>query len=222
MNTMETIAVGDGTVSAYIAGPSGPGAPGVVLLHAWWGLDEDVRAFADRLAGEGFAVLAPDFFAGRVATTVEGAEALATGMDEDLGDAVALGAADALAARLGDGARIGAVGFSFGAAWALWLPSRRPNVSASVVYYGSMTGPSLARATAPVLGHFAEADPFESDETIAEMEGELRAAGRAVTIHRYPGTGHWFAEPSKRAYVPEAAELAFERTVAFLRVSPGQ
>ncbi|HYM82609.1 MAG TPA: dienelactone hydrolase family protein, partial [Candidatus Dormibacteraeota bacterium] len=64
---------------------------------------------------------------------------------------------------------------------------------------------------------FAESDPYESDEDVRAFEASLRAARRDVTIHRYPATGHWFAEPSRDAYRPDAAELAFERTVAFLR-----
>lgn len=209
----------DGTdVRGYAAGPDvpEPGSTGVLLLHAWWGLDPDLLAFADRLGDAGFPVLAPDFFRGRTASTVEDAEILATGADEALGDAIALGSVDALETRLGGTGRIVAVGFSFGAAWALWLPAKRPGVVGSVVYYGSMTGPSLAAATAPVLGHFAADDPYEPEENVMGMESALRSAGREVTIHRYPGTGHWFAEPSKPAYVAEAAELAWERTLAFL------
>jgi carboxymethylenebutenolidase len=210
----------DGTdVRGYIAGPGlpEPGTTGVLLLHAWWGLDADLLAFADRLGEAGFPVLAPDLFGGRTADTIEGAEALATGADEALADAIVLGSADALAIRLGGTGRIVVIGFSFGAAWALWLPAKRPeSVVGSVVYYGSMDGPSLAAGTAPVLGHFAADDPYEPEENVAGLETTLRAAGRAVTFHRYPGTGHWFAEPSKTAFVPEAAELAWERTLAFL------
>jgi carboxymethylenebutenolidase len=88
---------------------------------------------------------------------------------------------------------------------------------ASVVYYGTYTGSFLAQSTASLLGHFAEQDEFESEEDIQALEHGLRAAGREVTIHRYPGTGHWFAEPSRDAYQAEAADLAFERTVDFLR-----
>jgi len=88
---------------------------------------------------------------------------------------------------------------------------------ASVVYYGVYTGPHVEQSTAAVHGHFAESDQFESDEGIAELEASLRSAGREVTIHRYPGTGHWFAEPSRDAYRAEAADLAFGRTVDFLR-----
>jgi len=69
----------------------------------------------------------------------------------------------------------------------------------------------------PVLGHFAEDDPYESAETVAEFEQGLRDAGREGVIHRYPGTGHWFAEPSRDAYQPEAARVAFDRTTTFLK-----
>ena len=87
----------------------------------------------------------------------------------------------------------------------------------SVVYYGVYTGPHIEQSSAAVLGHFAESDQFESDEGIVVLEDSVRSAGREVTIHRYPGTGHWFAEPLRDAYRPEAADLAFGRTVAFLQ-----
>jgi carboxymethylenebutenolidase len=90
-------------------------------------------------------------------------------------------------------------------------------VAASVVYYGTVLGPSLARAGVPVMGHFAEHDPYETPEAVSEFEEALRAAGRDVTVHRYPGTGHWFAEPSREAFRSDAADLAFTRTVEFLR-----
>jgi carboxymethylenebutenolidase len=192
------------------------GAPRVVVFHPWWGLNDDVIAYVDRLAGAGFSVVAPDLVRGHVASTVEEAERLASGKDDEHANAVALAAIDRLAAS--DGAsRIGAVGFSMGAAWAMWSAAKRPAVAASAVYYGSLQGPSLTRATVPVLGHFAEADPYEPDEAVLAFERTLRDAGRSVVIHRYPGTGHWFAEPSRDAWRREASELAFERTVTFLR-----
>jgi carboxymethylenebutenolidase len=191
---------------------------GVIVLHPWWGRDADVLAYADRLAETGFAVAAPDLFAGQIATTIEDADRLSSTVNEDVADATVLAAVDELGGAIGDpSARIGAVGFSFGGAWALWLPAQRPEVRATVVYYGSIEGPSLTRARTPVLGHFAETDPYETDEGVAAFERTLRTAGRDVEIQRYPGTGHWFAEPSKDAYAPDAAELAFSRTVAFHR-----
>lgn len=217
VGVFETVEAGGVTSRVYAAGAAGPGTPGVVMFHPWWGLNDDVVAYADRLAAAGFAVVAPDQFGGLVASTIEEADRLSGAVDEAAVDAIALAAVDHLADRLGPTARLAALGFSFGAAWSMWSPAERDRLVASVVYYGSTAGPSLSRASVPVLGHFAETDPYEPDEAIAAFEATLRWAGRDIVIHRYPGTGHWFAEPSRDAYRAEAADLAFERTVAFLR-----
>jgi carboxymethylenebutenolidase len=216
MGGFETLDVGGKTPRLYSAGDVEPDSPGVVLLHAWWGLNADVVAFADRLAAAGFAVVAPDMFDGQVAETIEHAERLAGSSDEEAIQAIVPAAVDLLAERLGPGAPLAAVGFSFGAAWAIWAPTKDDRVGGTVVYYGTWTGSILGQATTPVLGHFAEDDPYETAETVTEFEQGLRDAGRDATIHRYPGTGHWFAEPSKDAYRAEAADRAFERTVEFL------
>lgn len=210
--------IGHRVTTMHLALPASLARAGVIVLHPWWGLNDDMIAFADRLADAGFAVAAPDLFAGQIATTIPEAEGLSDSVDEDVADAFVLAAVDELGAVIGDpAARIGVVGFSFGAAWALWLPAQRPEVAATVVYYGSTEGPSLTRARTPVLGHFAETDPYETDEGVAAFEKTLRTANRDIELHRYPGTGHWFAERSKEAYVAEAADTAFDRTVDFLR-----
>ena len=222
MTDFEELKAGDAAYRAYNRVPDGATA-GVVVLHAWWGLNDDVLAYADRLANEGFAVLAPDMFEGAVATEIEDAEKLSAKGDEGA-DGIAFAAVDALAGRLAPDAPLAVLGFSFGAAYAIWAPSERERLSATVVYYGTYSGSFLAKSKAALLGHFAEHDDFEPDENITALEDGLRDAGREVTIHRYPGTGHWFAEPSRDAYRADAAELAFERTVAFLRahLEPGQ
>jgi carboxymethylenebutenolidase len=213
-----TLSLNGRTTNLYQARPRQRADAGLIVLHPWWGLNADTTAFADRLAEAGFAAVAPDLYGGEVATTIPDAERLHDALNEDVADALVLATVDALGAEIGDpAARIGAVGFSMGAAWALWLPAHRPEVAATVVYYGSIEGPSLTRARTPVLGHFAETDEYEQDEGVAAFEGTLKTAGRDVTIHRYPATCHWFAEPSNAAYDPAAAELAFGRTVDFLR-----
>jgi carboxymethylenebutenolidase len=211
----ENLGVGATTTRAYASG-TGETVPGVAVFHPWWGLNDDVIAYADRLAAAGFSVLAPDLVRGRLASTIDEAERLASEKDDAHADAVSLAAIDRLAGS-DQAPGIGAVGFSMGAAWAMWCAAERPAVAASVVYYGSLSGPSLARASVPVLGHFAEADPYEPEDGVQAFERALREAGRDVAIHRYSGTGHWFAEPSRDAWRPEAADLAFERTVVFLR-----
>ena len=220
MGTFEIIDAGGTTARAYATGSADASTPGVVVLHAWWGLNDDVIAYADRRAEAGFAVVAPDMFDGQIATERDDAKRLSSAGDEHA-DAIAFAAVDALAMRLGPDAPLAVLGFSFGAAYALWAPSERDRLCATVVYYGTYTGEFLARATAPLLGHFAEDDEFEPEAGVRELEEAFRAAGREVTLHVYPGTGHWFAEPSRDAYRPEAADLAFARTIAFLRESLG-
>lgn len=214
MPTDDEIPVDDSTVRAHLQMPDEARA-GVVVLHAWWGLNDDVIAYADRLADAGYAVLAPDMLGGQVATEVEDAERLSSEGDAGA-DKIALAATDRLAGLLGADASLAILGFSFGATYAIWAPSERDRLVAAVAYYGTYTGPFIARSRAPLLGHFAENDPYEPDESVRELEAAFSDAGRDVEIHRYPGTGHWFAEPSRDAYRADAAELAFRRTLDFL------
>jgi carboxymethylenebutenolidase len=189
------------------------GGVGVVVLHPWWGLNADVLAFADRLAAAGYAVAAPDLYHGDVVDTVETADERVGRLDGKEASGIVAATVEDLAARLGTRARVGVLGFSLGASFA--VAARHPAIRAMALYYG--TGdPGHAAGTAPVLGHFAERDPYEDDAWVAQFEGALRAQGRDVVFHHYPGTGHWFAEPSRDAYRAAAAELALERTLAFL------
>ena len=196
--------------------PAGARA-GVVVLHAWWGLNDDVRAYADRLAEQGYAVLAPDMFKGQVTAEIPEAERLSSEGDANHPELVAFDAVDRLAAQLPDGAPIATLAFSFGAPYATWTPSERPAVVGTVVYYGAWAGEWVTDSRAPLLGHFAEDDPFTSAEEVADFEAAFRRADREITTYVYPGTKHWFAEPSRPEFDPAAAALAWERTLAFLR-----
>jgi carboxymethylenebutenolidase len=113
---------------------------------------------------------------------------------------------------------LGVIGLSLGAMFALRLSTADPqHMRAVVLFYGSGDG-DFGRARAAYLGHFAGQDPFEPAEAVDGLEQAIRAAGRAVTFHRYPGVGHWFFEPDRpSAYNAAAAELAWERTAAFLK-----
>jgi len=213
MGEFDVIAAPGIEARVYEVGDLSAGA-GVVVLHPWWGLNADVIAFADRLASAGYAVAAPDLYHGDVVDTVEAAEQRVHQLDGKEGMAIVRASVDDLATRLGHDARLVVLGFSLGASFA--VAASHPALAGTVLYYG--TGdPSDAAGSAPILGHFAEADPYEDDAWVDEFEGALRKAGREVVFHRYPGTGHWFAEPSRDAYRADSAELAFERTTAFLQ-----
>jgi carboxymethylenebutenolidase len=195
--------------------------PGVLVLHAWWGLNDFMRQVCERLAGEGYVALAPDLYHGKVATTIAEAEKLGGQLDADAARAQAEIAAALdrlLHLPATEGERTGVIGFSLGAYYALWLADHRPeDVAALVVFYGT-SGDLFQKMQAACQGHFAERDPFEPPEGVQQVYERLRAAGRDVTFYTYPGTGHWFFEQDRPdAYDPEAAELAWQRTVEFLQ-----
>jgi carboxymethylenebutenolidase len=202
----------------YEALPASGAGPGVLVLHAWWGLNGVVRTICDRLAEAGFVAVAPDLWGGTVATTIEEAESL---LEQRDGAAMEQATTDALtylrAHPAVRGAKLGAIGFSMGAAWAIALSGEHPDLRAVALFYGCGETDYTA-AGAAYLGHFAESDPYESEEYLQQMEAAMRAAGREVEIHRYAGVGHWFFEEDRPdAYNPAAASLAWERTLPFLR-----
>lgn len=205
----------------FLAGPpAGPG-PGVLVLHAWWGLNDTIRAFCARLAESGFSAFAPDLYHGQVADTIPAAEALGQALDRNFQQAraeIAAAAAflDQHARPAGSGLAV--IGFSLGAFYALDLSAADPGrIHSVVLFYGSGDA-DFTQSKAAYLGHFAENDPYEPPANVDELEQSLLQAGRPVTFYRYANAGHWFFEPDRpQAYHPAAAGLAWERTLAFLK-----
>lgn len=203
----------------YLAVPrSGKGA-GVLVLHAWWGLNEFIRGVCDRLAEEGFVALAPDMFSGKMARTVEEAERLTSGSNEaDDVPPMLLSAVEALRNHPAvTGSGLGTIGFSFGGYWALWLAGQKPDAIRAVTIFYSTGDSDVGQSKAAFQGHFAEKDPYEPEEGVKELEKSLKAGNHAVTFHTYPGTGHWFFEEDRQdAFDAPAAQLAWDRTLTFL------
>jgi carboxymethylenebutenolidase len=198
--------------------PTGKG-PGLLVLHAWWGLNETMKALCRRLAAEGFVTFAPDLYHGKIAATIKEAEVLCKELDETQAKADIADAVSFLSERADlTGPHLGVIGFSLGVGFALGLSLEDPDrARAVVVFYGTMSG-DYRRSKAAYLGHFAETDDYEPASEVRSLEDALRKAGRPVTFHTYVGTGHWFFEQDRPdAYNEAAAKLAWERTVAFLR-----
>ncbi|MEW5829911.1 MAG: dienelactone hydrolase family protein [Chloroflexota bacterium] len=213
-----TLEVNGQPVKAYLAAPEN-GGPGVLLLHAWWGLKPFFKEVCDHLAEQGFTVLAPDLFAGQVAATIEAATELAENSDTRLVGDTVMAAKDALLARTGG--KIGVVGFSFGAAWSLVAAQYAPDeVAATVLFYG-IYGVDFNKVKSKILGHFSDNDEWEPLAGVRAVETEMKAAGLDVIIHVYPGVSHWFVESDRPEYAPAAASLAWERTLAFLKENLG-
>jgi carboxymethylenebutenolidase len=211
------------TASGYLAVPEGGHGPGVLVLHAWWGLTPFFEGVCDRLAAEGFVALAPDRYGGPTAKTIEEATDLQRLEDPGRTEAELVAAVDYLLghdAVTGDG--LATMGFSAGAAWALLLSTLKPNqVKAVVAFYGSWPM-DYSGAQAAYLGHYAETDEWEPTEQVRGTEEALRAAGREVTFYTYPDVDHWFFEQDRPdSYDAEATRLAWERTIEFLRARFG-
>jgi carboxymethylenebutenolidase len=215
---MVTFAAGDRTGTGYLALPEQQYGPGVIVLHAWWGLNSFFQELCDRLARAGFVAFAPDLYQGRIAATIDEAKALLDQRDSEAMQAIASGALAYFRAHpavRGDG--VAALGFSMGAAWATAMASVAPtDIAAAVLFYGADAA-DFAQARAAYLGHFAEDDEWEPVEGVRQIEADLRSAGRAVTFHFYPGAQHWFFETNRPEYDAEAAELAWQRSLEFLQ-----
>ena len=202
--------------TAYLALPDSGSGPGILLLHSWWGLTTFFRDVCDRLSLEGFTALAPDLFVGRTASSEEAAESMLLEADMDETAHLVRQSLFTLHQLEATPDRpVGTLGFSMGASWALWLAARVPDlVDATTVFYGSQTI-DMASSRSAYLGHFAEHDRFVDDDEITLLESDLHLLGKDVEFHRYPGTGHWFFEADRVAYDPMAADLAWDRTIAF-------
>jgi|APTNR8051073442_1049403.scaffolds.fasta_scaffold00298_28 carboxymethylenebutenolidase len=208
---------GDRKVTAALAVPETTPAPAVMLIHEWWGLNDQIKAVAAELAGQGFVALAVDLYGGKSADSREGAQALMQAVDPEA-------ATDTLVSWLGwlkthgkVTGKVAVMGWCFGGGWALNASVAEP-VDATVVYYGKVDKPAeqLVSLQGPVLGHFATRDEFIDEPMVASFEKAMAQAGKPVTVYWYEAD-HAFANPTGGRYDEEDAALAWSRTLSFLR-----
>jgi len=203
--------------TGYLASPENPRG-GVLVLHAWWGLNDFFKSFGNRLASQGYVALAPDLHDGALAKTVEEAKELQSKIDDERIKKIVIGAQEYLRyVPSVSGRKIGVIGFSMGAAWSLLLSTLKPeSVGAVVVFYGTYPV-DFSKAQASYLGHYAPDDEWETPADVRATEEKIRGAGREVTFHFYPGTKHWFFEENRpMEFKRDAADLAWKRTLEFL------
>ena len=212
MNLVLKLKPSEKQANAYFVNGNGPA---ILVLHAWWGLKPFFRKFCDRLAEQGFTVMAPDLFQGRAANTIEEAKALMASRNSELMGQTVKAAKDYLAAfHIGE--PMGVIGFSMGAAWALVTAANESDIGAAVLFYG-VDEVNYSQITASVLGHFAEEDDYEPLDGVEKMKEAMLFEGLDVTIHTYPKVGHWFVEEDRPEYNAAAAQLAWDRTIEFLK-----
>jgi carboxymethylenebutenolidase len=212
--------VGGKPLHGYAARPrSAKGAlPGVIVIHEWWGQNDNIRAMTRRLAGEGYQALADDLYGGTHAENPDDAMKLVNGVLQNPGPAQE-NLRRAAAWLEGKGAKkLGVIGWCFGGGWSLNTTLLMPDkIDATVIYYGHLeTDPAkLATIKHPVLGAFGAEDKSIPVDSVRAFESALKKQGTPVDIKIYEGAAHAFANPSGGSYRPEAAKDAWQRTVAF-------
>ena len=204
---------------AYLVLPPGAKAPlpAVLVIHEWWGLNDHIRHWADRLAADGYAALAVDLYRGQTATSREEATALMRGVDETEARTTLLRAHRFLA----EDPRVrathrGVVGWCFGGGWSLQLALAAADLDAAVVYYGRLvTDPIALRAIhAPMLGVFGNRDQGIPKASVDAFAEAMNLAGRDLRLLRFDAD-HAFANPSGARYDAENAAAAWTEVRAF-------
>jgi carboxymethylenebutenolidase len=209
----------EGDVNAYTVHPEAPGAwPAVVVIHEWWGLNDQIKSVADRIAGMGYYVVVPDLYHGVVADDPEKAHELTRGLEDSraLSDITAA-ATLARTAAGGEGARTGVVGFCMGGRLALLAAMSDIPLHATVMFYGPpVTEPAeLAKVRTPILALFGRQDEGIPETTVKTFEDNLKAAGKSIEVVMYDNAGHAFMNDTRPSFSAEAARNSWGRLETF-------
>jgi carboxymethylenebutenolidase len=209
-------------VEGYLAEPAqGSRAPGVVVIQEWWGLTDQIKGVADRLAKAGYRALVPDLYRGKQTLDAKEAEHLMSGLD--FGDAAGQDVRGAVQYLKGSSAKVGVTGFCMGGALTILSAVNVPEADASAAWYGfpPLEYVDASKIRAPLLGHYATEDQFFAIDKVDELEKKLRAGNVKFEFHRYKAK-HAFANEQANErklppleYNPQAAEQAWKRTLEF-------
>jgi carboxymethylenebutenolidase len=210
-------------LTGYLAYPETAhgGLPGVLMFHEWWGLNDNVRAMADKLAGQGYVVLALDFYGGDTATAPDRARELAQAVmsDPEAINGNIRAAWKFMTEEIG-ALSVASMGWCLGGTLAFNAALLYPEqLAATVVYYGHVSTVSrdqLAMLNMPILGIFGAEDGGIPVEGVRAFEQTLNELGKDAEVVIYDGAGHAFANPSGENFRAEAAEDAWRRTLVFL------
>ncbi|MEC4816002.1 MAG: dienelactone hydrolase family protein [Scytonema sp. PMC 1069.18] len=210
-------------ITGYLARPTNATKPlpGLIVIHEWWGLNDNIKTMTRRLAGEGYTALAVDLFNGQVADNPQQAKKqvqTAANQTQQLKENIQQ--AYQYLEKNQEATKIGSIGWCFGGSWslntALLLPKQ---LDAAVIYYGGdlKTDPKQLRPLEmPILGIFGALDDNPSVKTVRAFESALKSLDKPAEIYVYEGADHAFANPSGTRYNAKAAEDAWEKTSAFL------
>lgn len=225
MGTMVNFKRPDGqTAQGYLAQPvQAAHAPAVVVIQEWWGLNDQIRGVADRLAAAGYQALVPDLYRGKLTLEAQEANHLMEGLN--FGDAASQDIRGAVQYLKTRAPKVGITGFCMGGALTLLAMTQTPEADAGVVWYGCppLEYIDAVKIQAPLMGHWSTQDEFFKIDTIDALEEKLRGAGVSFEFHRYLAH-HAFANETAvgpgripaTQYDAVWAQQAWDRTLRFL------
>ncbi len=222
--SVEYVTIDGQAIKGYYAYPEGTTEPlpGIIAIHEWWGLNDNIKAMTRRLAGEGYQVLAVDLYNGQTAQTPQKATQLVLQVTGNpLGTEANITKAYKYLTTEKKAPKVGTIGWCFGGSWSLKTALLFPQeLDAAVIYYGgevgSATPKQLSTLKMPILGIFGAADDTIPVKTVEKFQSTLEKLGKEAEFYIYDNAGHAFANPSGQNYMPEAAEEAWEETTKFL------
>ncbi len=206
----------------YVEPAAGEEAPGVVVIQEWWGLNDQIKGVADRLASAGYRVLVPDLYRGELGLNAKEAEHLMNNLD--FADAAGQDVRGAIQFLKRSSPKVSVTGFCMGGALTMLTAVNVPEADAAVIWYGfpPLDYVDAGRIRIPIMGHWATEDAFFKIEQVDALEAKLRQAGVEYEFYRYTAQ-HAFANetlvnvPIPAKYDASSAEIAWQRTMAFLK-----
>ena len=221
MGTLVSFAAHGRSAQGYLAMPPSGTGPGLVVLQEWWGLVDHIKALADRFADAGFAALAPDLYGGEIAPTPDAAGKLLMALNiAETGQALRGAAEYLLALPAVRPKAVGVLGFCMGGQLALFAAQEHGDVFAGAVdFYGihPMVTIDPKRVRIPVLAHFGARDPSVPVAAARDLAAAIRRAGGRCEDHEYDAGHAFFNDTRPAAYDARSADLAWVRTLEFLR-----
>ena len=206
------------SVSAALAVPAKKPAGAVMLVHEWWGLNDQIKSVAAELANQGYLALAIDLYGGKVAAKPEDAEKYMKGVVVEEARETMSTWVDWLLKHPDGNGKVAVIGWCFGGGMALQASLDRP-INGTVVYYGNVarSAEELKSLKGPVLGQFANQDQWINPAMVDGFEAAMKQAGKVLEVHRYDAN-HAFANPTGQNYDAEDARKAWDQTMAFLKL----
>jgi len=221
LQTVTTTTPSGRSISAALALPDARPAAAVMLVHEWWGLNDQIKSVAAELAGQGYLGLAIDLYGGKVGTKPEEADALMKGVVPAEASETMSTWVDWLRKHPDCNGKVASIGWCFGGGMALQAGLDR-RLDATVVYYGNVarSADELKALNGPVLGQFADQDQWINPQMVDGFEAAMKQAGKVLEVHRYDAN-HAFANPTGDNYDAADARAAWDRTVTFLKSTLG-